>query len=78
MRSLDRIRFDPEVMGGKATVRGLRMTVAQLVNMVAHGMTAQEIVEQYPFLEREDVRQALQYAAQLAEEEIHPLTPASG
>lgn len=78
MTSLDRIRFDPQVLGGKATVRGLRMSVAQIVNMVANGMSAGEILREYPFLEEEDIRQALRYAALLANEEIHPVTAASG
>jgi uncharacterized protein (DUF433 family) len=77
MATLDRIRFDPQVLSGKATVRGLRITVAQIVNMVANGMSVAEIVQEYPFLEEEDVRQALQYAARLANEEVHPVTAAS-
>jgi uncharacterized protein (DUF433 family) len=78
MATLDRIRFDPRVLGGKATVRGLRITVAQIVNMVANGMSAGDILQEYPFLEEEDVRQALRYAALLANEEIHPVPAASG
>ncbi len=78
MISLDRIRFDPQVLGGKATVRGLRISVAQIVNMVANGMGVQEILQEYSFLEEEDIRQALRYAALLANDEIHPLTAASG
>lgn len=78
MPPFDRIRFDPEVMGGKATVRGFRITVAQVVNMLANGMTVDEILQEYPFLEPEDVHQALRYAAHLAEEEVHPLVGAAG
>jgi uncharacterized protein (DUF433 family) len=51
----------------------MRITVAQVVNLVANGMTTAEIIRDYPYLEEEDVRQALRYAAQLAEEEVHPL-----
>lgn len=73
----DRITFDPKVLGGRACIRGLRMTVSQLVNLVANGMSPDEILHEYPFLEAEDLRQALQYAASLANEEIHPLSLAS-
>jgi uncharacterized protein (DUF433 family) len=75
MRGLDRITFDPHVMGGRACLRGMRITVSVLVNLVANGMTTAEILEAYPYLEPEDVRQALQYAAWLAEETVHPLEP---
>ena len=68
----DRITFDPEIMGGRACIRGMRITVALVVNMVANGMTATEILKEYPDLEAEDVRQALQYAAFLTQEEILP------
>ena len=73
MRGFDRITFDPHVMGGRACLRGMRITVALIVNLVANGMTTAEILEAYPYLEPEDVRQALQYAAWLAEETVHPL-----
>jgi uncharacterized protein (DUF433 family) len=75
MRGFDRITFDPHVMGGRACLRGMRITVSLLVNLVANGMTTAEILEAYPYLEPEDVRQALQYAAWLAEETVHPLEP---
>jgi uncharacterized protein (DUF433 family) len=75
MRAFDRITFDPHVMGGRACLRGMRITVALIVNLVANGMTTAEILEAYPYLEPEDVRQALQYAAWLAEETVHPLEP---
>mgnify|MGYP006305182627 CR=1 FL=1 len=70
---LDRITFDPQILGGRACIRGMRITVSHVVNLVANGMTTSEIVEDHPDLEAEDVRQALQYAAFLAAEEIHPL-----
>jgi uncharacterized protein (DUF433 family) len=73
----DRITFDPRVLGGRACIRGLRITVSQIVNMMANGMNPEEILREYPFLEAEDLRQALQYAASLANEEIHPLSLAS-
>ena len=56
----DRITFDPAVMGGRACIRGMRMTVSLVVNLVANGMSTEDIVREYPELEVEDVRQALQ------------------
>ena len=73
MLRFDRITFDPHVMGGRACLRGMRITVSLVVNLVANGMTTAEILEAYPYLEPEDVRQALQYPAWLAEETVHPL-----
>ncbi len=70
---LDRITFDPNMMGGRACIRYMRITVSQVVNLVANGMTMSEIIRDYPYLEEEDIRQALRYAAQLTEEEIHPV-----
>ena len=66
----DRITFDPMVMGGRACVRGMRITVALVVNLVANGMSTEDIVREYPELEEDDIRQALQYASALANEEI--------
>lgn len=66
----DRITFDPAVMGGRACIRGIRMTVSLVVNLVANGMSPEEIIREYPELEPEDIRQALQYASALANEEI--------
>jgi len=74
---LDRITFDPLLMGGRACIRGMRITVAQVVNLVANGMSVEEILREYPDLQAEDVRQALQYAASLANEETGPLGPPS-
>ena len=68
MNGLDRITFDPEVMGGKACIRAMRVTIALILNLIANGMTSAEIVNAYPYLEPEDIRQALKYAAWLAEE----------
>ena len=75
MTQFNRITFDPLVMGGRACIRGLRVTVALVVNLVANNMTAAEIIKEYPYLEEEDVRQALQYAAWLADETIQILEP---
>jgi len=78
MLGFDRITFDPNVMGARACIRGMRVTVSLIVNLVANGMSAAEIVEAYPYLEAEDVRQALRYAAWLAEETVHVSEPAAG
>lgn len=72
MTKLDRITFDLNLMGGRATIRGMRVTVSLIVNLVANGMSTEEIIEAYPYLEPEDIRQALQYAAWLTEESVHP------
>ena len=66
----ERITFDPAVMGGRACIRGMRMTVSLVVNLVANGMSTEDIVREYPELGTEDIRQALQYASALANEEI--------
>ena len=70
----ERITFDPHVMGGRACIRGMRITVSLVLNLVANGMTADAIIAEYPDLETEDIREALQYAASLASEEVHPFT----
>ena len=67
---LDRITFDPVVMGGRACIRGMRITVALVVNLMANGMSTEDIIRDYPELEREDIRQSLQYASALANEQI--------
>lgn len=67
----DRITFDPQIMGGRACIRGMRITVSLVVNMVANGMATEEILHDYPDLEAEDIQQALQYAAFLTREEIY-------
>jgi uncharacterized protein (DUF433 family) len=77
MLGLDRITFDTNVIGGKACIRGMRITVSLIVNLVANGMSTEEILEAYPYVEQEDIRQALQYAAWLTEETVHPLELAS-
>lgn len=74
MTGYDRITFDPQILGGRACIRGMRISVSLLVSLVAHGMTVEQITQEYPLLETEDIRQALQYAAALTNEEIHPLT----
>ena len=73
-----RITVDPLVMGGRACLRGMRITVSQVVNLVASGMTFDEILREYPELEEQDVREALRYAAWLAGEEVHSLGTSRG
>jgi len=68
MAQLDRITQDPQVMGGKPCVRGMRVTVGMIVGQIAAGHTIDEVLAEYPYLEREDVLQALRYAAWLAED----------
>jgi uncharacterized protein (DUF433 family) len=75
MLGFDRITFDPHVMGGRACIRGMRITVSLVVNLVANGMTIAEIIDAYPYLEPEDIHQALHYVAWLAEETVHPSEP---
>jgi uncharacterized protein (DUF433 family) len=68
MQQLDRITFNSKVMGGKPCIRGMRITVGTLVGLVAVGRSFEEILEAYPILEREDIEQALSYAAWRSEE----------
>ena len=76
MKSLDRITFEPEVMGGKPCIRGVRVTVGTIVGLIAAGRTKDEILKLYPYLEPGDIDQALTYAAWRVEEIDVPLTPA--
>jgi len=73
MGGLSRITFDPEVMGGKPCIRGMRVTVGTIVGIFAAGHTAAEILEAYPYLEEADLREALAYAAWRVEEIEVPL-----
>ena len=73
MKTLSRITLDPEVMGGKACIRGMRVTVGTIVGLLASGHSPEEILEAYPYLEREDIDQALAYAAWRVEEREVPL-----
>jgi len=68
MPQLTRITRDPAVMGGKPCIRGMRVTVGTVVGLVAAGRTRDEIVREYPYLEAEDIREALSYAAWRAQE----------
>lgn len=73
---LDRITFDPNILAGRATLRRLRISAAHIVNLVANGMSSEDILAEFPDLDSEDIRQALRYAAMAAEDRIFPL-PAS-
>ncbi len=73
MKAIERITFDPEMMGGKPCIRGLRVTVGMVVGLVASGHTREQILELYPYLETEDITQALTYAAWRSEEIDIPL-----
>jgi uncharacterized protein (DUF433 family) len=74
--NLDRITTNPKVMGGKPCIRGMRVTVGTVVGLVATGHTREEILELYPYIEDEDIGQALSYAAWRAEEVEVPLASA--
>ena len=73
MQKLTRITFDPNVMGGKPCLRGLRVTVGTVVGLVATGHSNSEILRAYPYLEEGDIREALAYAAWRSEEREDPL-----
>jgi uncharacterized protein (DUF433 family) len=66
----ERITFDPQILGGRACIRGMRIPVSVIVGQVAHGASLDEILQGYPDLVREDIEQALQYAAWLTQERV--------
>jgi uncharacterized protein (DUF433 family) len=74
---LTRITRDPAVMGGKACIRGMRVTVGMIVGQLGAGVSIEDLLDDYPYLEREDIMQALQYAAWLAQEREVDLSPAA-
>ncbi|HQQ04913.1 MAG TPA: DUF433 domain-containing protein [Kiritimatiellia bacterium] len=76
MTRIDRITMNPEVMGGKPCIRGMRVTVGTIVGLLAAGRTRQDILVLYPYLEDEDISQALAYASWRSEEMDVPLVPA--
>lgn len=67
MGRLDRITQQPEVMGGRACIRGMRVTVGMVVSQIGAGHSVDDVLADFPYLEREDIMQALRYAAWLAE-----------
>lgn len=66
-----RITFDPQIMGGRACIRGMRIPVSVIVGQIAHEATVEDILRDYPDLTREDISEAIEYAAWLAQEEVH-------
>ncbi|HTW74747.1 MAG TPA: DUF433 domain-containing protein [Steroidobacteraceae bacterium] len=68
METLERITQRPDLMGGKPCIRGMRVTVGMIVGQIAAGATPEQLLADYPYLEREDITQALRYAAWRAEE----------
>lgn len=74
MKQLARITRDPQVMGGKPCIRGLRVTVGTVVGLLASGHSTADVLKAYPYLEEEDIREALAYAAWRAEEIDVPLS----
>lgn len=73
MKNLDRITFDPAIMGGRACIRGMRITAGTIVGLLATGRSHAEILDAYPYLEPEDIDQSLAYAAWRLEEREYPL-----
>ena len=71
MLGFERITFDPNILGGKACIRGMRISVSLVVNLVANGMTTEEILAEYPDLEPDDIQQALRYAAWATEDSVY-------
>jgi uncharacterized protein (DUF433 family) len=74
VKHLTRITFNPEVMGGKPCIRGMRVTAGMVVGLIASGRTPEEILKAYPYLELADIYEALAYAAWRVEEVDVPLT----
>ncbi len=72
MGRFDRITFDPQILGGRACIRGMRIPVSVIVSQIANGADFQEILDGYPDLETEDIRQAIEYAAWLTRDEVLP------
>lgn len=70
MDILKRITFNSNIMGGQACIRGMRIPVTLIINLIANGMGNVEILKQYPDLEDEDIKEVLQYAAWLAKDEV--------
>ena len=66
----DRITFDPKIMSGRACIREMRIPVSVIVGQIAHGATFEEVLQGYPDLQREDIQQALEYAAWLTRDEV--------
>ncbi|MFO0898259.1 MAG: DUF433 domain-containing protein [Pirellulales bacterium] len=74
LQMFDRITFDPQILGGRAAIRGMRIPVSVIVGQIAHGADWNEVLAEYPDLERADIKQALEYAAWLAQEQVWPVS----
>ncbi len=70
LTGLDRITFDPQIMAGQACIRGMRIPISLVINLIANGLSVTEIIEDYPYLEPEDIQQSLKYAAWLTQERV--------
>lgn len=69
MEKLDRITINPKIFGGKPCIRGMRFPVSKVLDLLAAGMSQEEILSDYPYLEKEDIVQAIKYAAWILQEE---------
>ena len=72
--NFDRITQNPAVMGGKPCIRGMRVTVGMIVGQIGDGVSSEELLSDYPYLEKEDIMQALRYATSFLPIDIHPQT----
>lgn len=70
INGLKRITFDPQIMAGQACIRGMRMPVSVILNLLANDLSTSEIIADYPYLEPEDIQQSLRYAAWLSQERV--------
>lgn len=70
MTAFERFTFDPQIPGGRACIRGMRVPVSVIVKQIAHGATREEVLSDYPDLEEADIQQALEYASWLSQEEV--------
>ena len=73
LQPFDRISIDPDIMNGRPCIRGMRIQVSLILNLVANGMTTEEIIKSYPYIEPDDISQCLRYASWLAEDRIELL-----
>jgi len=70
LTGLDRITFDPQIMAGQPCIRGMRIPISVIINLIANGLSITEIINDYPYLEPEDIQQSLKYAAWLTQERV--------
>lgn len=75
MVGFERITFEPDILGGKACIRGMRISVSFIMNLLANGMTVDEIIAEYPDLEPADIQECLRYAAWATDEVIYLTLP---